>query len=388
MIEFVNKKTIAVDETLTKKGWAADAEAVGKALAAGGTVGGATEAYVDAAIEDVKNYVDEAIENIDIPEGGGGADVDLSDYYTKEETDILIFDNTKNLATKTYVDEAVSNAATGDIDLNGYYTKEETEELLFDNLGSYATKDYMVEFVDAATGNFATEDYVDNAIANIPSGGGGGDADLSNYYTKEQTNQMIAASNTSAQSYVDSKTKFDNASIIHNEAGALTVSYGGAVIKTQAAQYQPEEGQLPTSNPQWNITLRMPGVPVGECQYLMGVIGGEFRTYENVWIYGAGESGNQDEVSDLISWIATDGTNVTISPGSAFQYNVTQIESLIIMTNGGTTYIPIDGGVIPVDGYTIINDGGILSATLNEARVSELIWEALDSIPNAEEGEY
>lgn len=287
MIEFVNKKTIAVDDTLTKKGWAADAEAVGKALAAGGTVGGATEAYVDAAIEDVKNYIDEAIENIDIPEGGGGADVDLSDYYTKEET-----------------------------------------------------------------------------------------------------NQMIAASNTSAQSYVDSKTKFDNASLVHNEAGALTVSYGGAVIKTQAANFQPEEGQLPTSNPQWNITLKMPGVPVGEAAYVMGMIGGTWREYQDVWIYGAGESGNQDEVSDLISWISTDGESVTISPGSAFEYNVTQIETFMINTKDGTTYIPIDGGVIPVDGSTIINDGGILSATLNEARVSELIWEALDSIPNAEEGEY
>ena len=348
MIEFVNKKTIAVDDTLTKKGWAADAEAVGKALAAGGTVGGATEAYVDAAIEDVKNYVDEAIENIDIPEGGGGADVDLSDYYTKEET----------------------------------------EELLFDNLGSYATKDYMTEFVDAATANFATEDYVDTAIANIPSGGGGGSADLSNYYNKEETNQMIAASNTSAQSYVDSKTKFDNASLVHNEAGALTISYGGAVIKTTAQNLQPEEGQLPTSNPQWNITLRMPGVPVGEAAYVMGMIGGTWREYQDVWIYGAGESGYQDEVSDLISWVATDGESVTISPGSAFEYNVTQIETFMINTKAGTTYIPIDGGVIPVDGSTIINDGGILSATLNEARVSELIWEALDSIPNAEEGEY
>lgn len=345
MIEFVNKKTIAVDETLTKKGWAADAEAVGKALAAGGTVGGATEAYVDAAIEDVKNYVDEAIENIDIPEGGG-ADVDLSDYYTKEET----------------------------------------EELLFDNLGSYATTDYMTEFVDAATANFATEDYVDNAIANIPSGGGGGSADLSNYYTKEETSNLVAASNTSAQNYVDSKTNIDNTSLKRN-AGALAVSYGGAVIKTEAQSLQVTEG-LPTSNPQWNITLKMPGVPVGEVQYVMGLIGGEFRTYENVWIYGAGESGNQDEVSDLISWISTDGESVTISPGSAFEYNVTQIETFMINTKAGTTYIPIDGGVIPVDGSTIINDGGILSATLNEARVSELIWEALDSIPNAEEGEY
>jgi hypothetical protein len=167
MIEFVNKKTIAVDDTLTKKGWAADAEAVGKALAAGGTVGGATEAYVDAAIEDVKNYVDEAIENIDIPEG---TDIDLSDY-----------------ATIAYVDEAIANIPIGEggeVDLSNYYTKKETNQILT----SYATDDDLKKYYTAeetqtllntyytkteTDNKFASKDYVDDAIANVPTGGGG-----------------------------------------------------------------------------------------------------------------------------------------------------------------------------------------------------------------------
>lgn len=167
MIEFVNKKTIAVDETLTKKGWAADAEAVGKALAAGGTVGGATEAYVDAAIEDVKEYVDEAVAAI---EPGSGTDIDLSDY-----------------ATIAYVDEAIANIPIGEggeVDLSNYYTKTETNQILT----GYATDDDLKKYYTAAetqtllntyytkteTDNkFASKDYVDDAIANVPSGGGG-----------------------------------------------------------------------------------------------------------------------------------------------------------------------------------------------------------------------
>ena len=55
-----------------------------------------------------KEYVDEAVANIDIPEGG---DVDLSDYYTKEEID-----------NKGYLTEHQS--------LTNYYTKDETTQAI------------------------------------------------------------------------------------------------------------------------------------------------------------------------------------------------------------------------------------------------------------------
>ena len=83
-------------------------------------------------------YVDNAIANV--PSGGN---VDLSNYYTKEETNALI-PSTEGLATKTYVDNAISNIPT--TDLTGY----------------------------------ATEEYVSTAINNIPA------TDLSNYYTKNE----------------------------------------------------------------------------------------------------------------------------------------------------------------------------------------------------------
>ena len=192
----------------------------------------------------------------------------------------------------------------------------------------------------------------------------------------------------------------DNSSIIKNDDGELAVSYGGAKIITEAAIYQPEEGQLPTSNPMWNITLRMPGVPVGICD-VMGMIGGEFRIYYDVWVYDYGESGDGDEVSEYISWIATDGENVTISPGSAFEYNTTQIETFQIATREGASYVPIDAGVIPVDDATISIVDGVLSAVslseridnieanmgeggsgVSEDRVYEIVNEALGVIEN------
>lgn len=78
--------------------------------------GYATESYVDNAVKNVEvdltgyateKYVDDAIANIDIPEGGGG-DADLSNYYTKEETDTAIY----NSKDSYYI--RLSNIPTGE----------------------------------------------------------------------------------------------------------------------------------------------------------------------------------------------------------------------------------------------------------------------------------
>lgn len=57
-----------------------------------------------------EEYVDNAIANIDLPEGG---DVDLSDYYTKDDVDVLIADTTEDLASKEYVTNAINTAFAG-----------------------------------------------------------------------------------------------------------------------------------------------------------------------------------------------------------------------------------------------------------------------------------
>lgn len=106
----------------------------------------ATTDYVHDAVENVtvdltgyatEDYVDTEIQKIPKP--------DMSDYYTKEETD-------------REIDNALS-AAPSMLESVGFVTKE------WMNREGYATQDW----VDM---NYATTQYVDDAVANIPTGGG------------------------------------------------------------------------------------------------------------------------------------------------------------------------------------------------------------------------
>lgn len=99
---------------------------------------------LDHTIEELKNYIMEQIANIDT------GDIDLSDYVTQEQlqsaVDALDIDidlsayatkeelqqaiasiDLSGYATTTYVDNAIANIPIGnDVDLSDYYTKEET----------------------------------------------------------------------------------------------------------------------------------------------------------------------------------------------------------------------------------------------------------------------
>ena len=87
---------------------------------------------------------------------------DLSAYALK--TEIPTVPSLDGYATTEYVDNAIANVPSGGtVDLTNYYTKEETNALI------------------PSTEGLATETYVNNAISNIPT------TDLSNYYTKNET---------------------------------------------------------------------------------------------------------------------------------------------------------------------------------------------------------
>ena len=88
-----------------------------------------------------------------LDENGINAEVDLSDYATKE-----------------YVDNAVSNVDIPDVDLSNYYTKQEVDSKIPDDvdLSNYALKSEIPSIE-----GLATEQYVDDAIANIDISGGG-----------------------------------------------------------------------------------------------------------------------------------------------------------------------------------------------------------------------
>ena len=131
--------------------------------------------------------------------------IDLSSYATKEElTNALNNIDLSAYATKEYVTDAINNAQLGgdvsSIDLSIYakksdldskadtqhtHTMSDITDYTAPDLSSYAKKTEI-----PSLDGYATTEYVDNAIANVPSGGGG-NVDLSNYYTKAETNALI-----------------------------------------------------------------------------------------------------------------------------------------------------------------------------------------------------
>ena len=117
--------------------------------------------------------------------------IDLSKYAKK--TDIP---STDGLATTEYVDNAIANIPTGgDVDLSNYYTKAETNALI-PSLDGYVTnteleaKGYLTEHQDLSNyatkdeipslSGYATETYVTEQISNIPS------VDLTDYAKKSE----------------------------------------------------------------------------------------------------------------------------------------------------------------------------------------------------------
>lgn len=132
-----------------------------------------------------------------------GPDVDLSNYYTKLQTDQLlealsdslhsailnIQQNFSNYATlqhlsDSYYDKAEVEALISSQDLSNYYTKIQTDALI----GALS---------DSLHGNYYTKAQVDQIAIS-------GQVDLSNYYTKLQTQSLINSLSDSFHDAVDS----------------------------------------------------------------------------------------------------------------------------------------------------------------------------------------
>ena len=158
----------------------------------------------DHLIDELKAYID------NLPTGG----VDLSDYVTKSELQAKLDALHINIDLSAYATKEELNTAINSIDLSSYAKKTDIPSLDgyakktdIPSLEGYVTdtelnaKGYLTEHQDLSAyalkteiptvpslDGYATTEYVDNAIANVPSGG---TTDLSNYYTKEETNALI-----------------------------------------------------------------------------------------------------------------------------------------------------------------------------------------------------
>ena len=77
-----------------------------------------------------EQYVEDRLAGIEM------GDVNLDNYYTKQET-LALIPNTSDFATKAYVDQAIEAIEVNpeDVDLTDYYTKNEVNALIPDVSG-------------------------------------------------------------------------------------------------------------------------------------------------------------------------------------------------------------------------------------------------------------
>lgn len=164
----------------------------------------------DHLIDELKAYIDS------IPNGN----VDLSNYVTKEELQAKLDALNINIDLSSYATKEELTNAINSIDLSAYAKKTDIPDVsryLTSIPEEYVTetelnaKGYLTEHQDLSAyalkteipslDGYATTQYVDNAIANIPSGG---TVDLTNYYTKAETNALIPSTDGLATTeYVD-----------------------------------------------------------------------------------------------------------------------------------------------------------------------------------------
>lgn len=219
---------------------------------------------IDISQYATKDELSSAVSSIDLSGYALKGEIPSLDGYAKT-TDIP---SVEGLATKSYVDENIAKVATsGDIDLSNYvtkdtvYTKAQTDALIpsvpskvsqLENDSNYLTsipgeyvtetelnaKGYLTEHQDLSAyalkteiptvpslDGYATTEYVNNAVSNIPP------TDLSNYYTKSETY---------------SKTEVDT--LVANSGGS---SSGGGTTEPTDPTPTPD----PTPTETYNVTI-------------------------------------------------------------------------------------------------------------------------------------
>lgn len=148
----------------------------------------------DDSVEGLTNFVNSLIK-------GTSTNIDLTDYFTKEEIKQLLSDSIKESLKDYYTKGEVKELMATGIDLSDYYTKEQIDSII-DNIPK------------TDLSNYYTKADVDELIKQISS------VDLSNYSTTDEMKtaiaDAIAAYKPDMSNYYDKATidsKFDNTEI-------------------------------------------------------------------------------------------------------------------------------------------------------------------------------
>ena len=196
--------------------------------------------YTKAQTDNAINKAIAAIPETDLSDYAKKSDIpDTSGFALKTEipsvpTNVSSFTNDAEYTNKAYVDNAIAQAVTGgQVDLSNYYTKSETNaaiEAAAPDLSGYALKteipdttglaseqyvqDQIAAIPETDLSNYATISYVNTEIAKVATGG---QVDLSNYYTKNETNAAIEAAQPDLSGYA-LKTEIPDTSGFTTEA--------------------------------------------------------------------------------------------------------------------------------------------------------------------------
>lgn len=300
-------------------------------------------------------YVNEQIENIPEPDFTGyateeyvgqkiaeaqlgGSDVDLSGYYTKTETDAAI-------------KKAVDEIDIPETDLSNYYNKQEVDAKIPDTSGfalkteipsleGYAKTTDIPDvsgFLTEVPAEYVTETELEEALANIPTGGGGGSVDI------------------------------DGVSIVENEDGTISTSIG--VHKTGGVIYQNASAELTESS--WGYyETTLPGAPTkyntketynirlsivyfddSTYDYVTDVMPSSANTLMFYNIPGPGGSGS------YIGSITGETLGIGKCPAA-------RIINFSIGTPEVIDNTKIPARAVPVDGVTIYVEDGVLKANI------------------------
>ena len=167
-----------------------------------------------------EKYVDDAIANLDIPE----ADVDLSNYYTKTETETAINNAKPDLsgyALKTEIP-----------DVSEYMGEQDVEDYVAGELKPYATKTYVADSIEDALAEFEPS-----------SGGGSGDAVEEVYVgTEEPTDASYKIWINPEEE--GGSVKVDGTTIVKNLDGTISAAIGGGrtLVAEPVVMYEYELG--------------------------------------------------------------------------------------------------------------------------------------------------
>ena len=270
---------------------------------------------IDISQYATKDELSNAVSSIDLSGYALKGEIPSLDGYAKT-TDIP---SVEGLATKSYVDENIAKVATsGDIDLSNYvtkdtvYTKAQTDALIpsvpskvseLENDSNYLSsipeeyvtdtelnaKGYLTSHQDLSAyalkteiptvpslDGYATTEYVNNAVSNIPT------TDLSNYYTKAETY---------------SKTEVDT--LVANSGGS---SSGGTTEPTTPTEPTPTPDPTPTET--YNVTIESSTNTIK--------VGGSYKTLTAKVTDANGNDVTANYSNDTFDWTCSiDGNDYT-----------------------------------------------------------------------------